>query len=179
MSGVPRLTSTTLGVFVACFVSATAMAAIGQESISTTSQSPSPQSAPYVPTLAYDVISVRQCPPGPQMNGLESPLHSGRLRATCVWAEQLIGWAYGVPWSDRVLGGPDWVQTVLSNEVRFDVLATSDGATDDKLAKLSNDQARLEKQHMLQQLLADRFRLKAHLETRDMPALVTGREKRP
>ena len=58
-----------------------------------------------------------------------------------------------------------------SNEVRFDVLATSDTATDDRLAKLSNHDASLEKEHMLQQLLADRFGLKAHLETRDRPAL--------
>ena len=58
-----------------------------------------------------------------------------------------------------------------SNEVRFDVLATSDTATDDKLAKLSNHQASLEKEHMLQQLLADRFRLKAHIDTRVRPAL--------
>ena len=73
--------------------------------------------------------------------------------------------------ADRVLSGPDWVRTLPSNEVRFDVLATSDAATDDKLAKLSNHQASLEKKHMLQQLLADRFRLKAHIETRDKPAL--------
>ena len=51
------------------------------------------------------------------------------------------------------------------------MLATSDTATDDKLAKLSNHQASLEKEHMLQQLLADRFRLKAHIDTRVRPAL--------
>ena len=168
MSGVPRLTSTTLGV--ASFALATAMAAIGQENTSATAQGSPPQSAPYVPTLAYDVISVRQCPPGPQAIGFENPAHSARLRGKCVWAEQLVGLAYGVMY-DRVLGGPDWVRTVPSNEVRFDVQATSDSATDDKLAKLSNAQAWSEKRHMLQQLLADRFRLKAHLETRDKPAL--------
>ena len=168
MSGVPRLTSTTLGV--ASFALATAIAAIGQENTSATAQGPPPQSAPYLPTLAYDVISVRQCPPGPQAIGFENPAHSARLRGKCVWAEQLVGVAYGVM-ADRVQGGPDWVRTVPSNEVRFDVLATSDTPTDDKLAKLSNHDASLEKEHMLQQLLADRFGLKAHIETRDRPAL--------
>jgi len=170
MIGIPQLTSATLGVFAACFVSATAMAAIGQERVSAPPQEPPPQSAPYVPTLAYDVISVRQCPPGPQAIGFENPAHSARLRGKCVWAEQLVGLANGVM-ADRVLGGPDWVRTVPSNEVRFDVLATSDTATDDKLAKLSNHQASLEKEHMLQQLLADRFSLKAHIDTRVRPAL--------
>jgi uncharacterized protein (TIGR03435 family) len=169
MNYVPRLASVTRSDFVACFVLATAMAAIGQENISANPQGPSPQSAPYVPTLVYDVISVRQCPPGPQAIGFENPAHSARLRAKCVWAEQLVGLANGVM-ADRVLGGPDWVRTVSSNEVRFDVQATSDAATDDMLAKLSNHEAALEKEHMLQQLLVDRFRLKAHIENREKPA---------
>jgi uncharacterized protein (TIGR03435 family) len=163
------LTSPTLGI--AGFVLATTMAAIAQENTSATPQGLSPQSDPYVPTLAYDAVSVRECPPGPQIIDFENPAHIGRLRGKCVWVEQLVALAYGVPWADRVVGGPDWVRTVTSNEVRFDVLATSDSATDDKLAKLSNHEASLEKEHMLQQLLADRFRLKAHLETRDNPAL--------
>jgi len=52
------------------------------------------------------------------------------------------------------------------------VQARSDSATEDKLAKLSDDQAKLEKQHMLQALLADRFGLRAHIETRPQPAFV-------
>jgi uncharacterized protein (TIGR03435 family) len=170
MNGVPRLTSGIRSVIVVCLVSATVMAAIGQENISANPQGSSPQSTPYVPTLVYDVVSVRQCPPGPQAIGFENPAHSARLRAKCVWAEQLVGLANGVM-ADRVLGGPNWVRTVPSNEVRFDVQATSDSATDDKLAKLSNHEAAMEKGHMLQQLLADRFRLKAHVETREKPAL--------
>jgi uncharacterized protein (TIGR03435 family) len=59
---------------------------------------------------------------------------------------------------------------VRTNEVRFDVQATSDTATDDKLARLSDDQAKLEKQHMLQTLLADRFGLRAHMETTQVRA---------
>lgn len=58
-----------------------------------------------------------------------------------------------------------------SNEVRFDVQAIADSATDDKLAKLSDAEAKLEKQHMLQELLKDRFGLQAHMETRQEAAL--------
>jgi uncharacterized protein (TIGR03435 family) len=128
------------------------------------------QSAPYVPTLTFEVTSVRECPPGPQINGFDNPPHIGRLTGRCVWVEQLIGWAFGVDYRVQVLNGPDWVRTRQSNEIRFDVQATSDSATDDKLAKLSDDQAKLEKQHMLQTLLADRFGLKTHMETRQEPA---------
>lgn len=158
-------------ILVACFVSAGAISAFGQRNISPTSAGPPAPSAPYVPTLTYDVTSVRQCPPGPQSNGWVNPLHSGRLSGTCNWAEQLIGWAYGVDYRVQVVGGPDWVKTARSNEVRFSVEARSDSATDDKLAKLSDDQATLEKEHMLQTLLADRFGLRAHMETRQEPAL--------
>ena len=129
-----------------------------------------PQTAPYVPTLTFDVTSVRECPPGPHNNGFKSELHNGRLTGTGVWASQLIGWAYGVDYRVQVLGGPDWVQVARSNEVRFDVQASSSSETDDKLAKLSDDQTKLEKQHMIQVLLEGRFGLKAHLETREAPA---------
>jgi uncharacterized protein (TIGR03435 family) len=128
------------------------------------------KSAPYVPRLTFEVTSVRECPPGPQNNGVNDPLHSGRLTGKCDWAMQLIGWAYGVDYRVKILGGPDWVKVAQSNEVRFDVQAISDSATDEKLATMSDDQAKLEKQHMLQVLLADRFALLAHMETRQVPA---------
>jgi uncharacterized protein (TIGR03435 family) len=130
-----------------------------------------PQGALYMPTLTYDVASVRECPPGPQNNGFNNPLHSGQLIGTCDWVEQLIAWAYGVDSRVQVVGGPNWVKMARSNEVRFEVQATSNSATDDKLARLSDDKAKLEKEHMLQALLEDRFGLRAHLETRQEPAL--------
>jgi uncharacterized protein (TIGR03435 family) len=172
MSGVPHLAFLALEVLVTCMVPTSVTAAFGQGNSSSASAGPSAQAAQYDATLTYEVTSVRQCEPGPQNNGFDSPTHSGRLRGTCVWAQQLIGWAYGVNWRTQVAGGPDWVLGKQSNEVRFDVQATSDSATDDKLAELSNDQASLEKQHMLQALLADRFGLKAHIETREEPAFV-------
>jgi uncharacterized protein (TIGR03435 family) len=159
-----------LAVRAACFVFGMTVAAVGQGNISPPSPARSAHEAPYVPTLTFDVTSVRECPPGPQNNGVNNPPHSGRLTGKCGWVVQLIGWAYGLDYRVKVVGGPDWVQLAQSNEVRFDVQATSDSATDDKLAKLSDDQAKLEKQHMLQVLLADRFGLRVHMETRPEPA---------
>lgn len=129
-----------------------------------------PQSASYAPTLKFDVTSIRRCSPGLSRNSFQSPLHSGSLAANGVWVAQLIGAAYGVDYRSQIFGGPDWVQAVRSNDIRFNVQAKSDSTTDDRLAKLSDDLAKLEKEHMLQALLEDRFGLKAHFETREAPA---------
>jgi len=130
-----------------------------------------PNGAIYHPNLTFDLISVRQCPPGPQSNGMNNPAHSGRFMGTCVWADELIGWAYDVDYRTQVVGGPDWVKTSRSNEVRFEIKAQSDGATEDRLARLNDENSKLEKQHMLQSLLATRFGLRAHIELKQEPAL--------
>jgi len=156
---------------VAYLASAATTAALGQGKGSPGSAGSPAEGPPYLPALKFDVASVRECPPGPKSNGLMNPLHAGRFVGTCVWAAQLVGLAYGVDYSAQVLDAPDWVKVARSNEVRFEVQATSDGATDDKLARLSNDQAKLEKEHMLRALLEDRFGLRAHMETRQEPVL--------
>jgi uncharacterized protein (TIGR03435 family) len=73
----------------------------------------------------------------------------------------LLVYAYGLT-SDptgkdnRVVGGPAWIDTD-----RFDIQAKAD----DSITSLAPDQANL----MLQSLLEDRFQLKAHIETREVP----------
>jgi uncharacterized protein (TIGR03435 family) len=74
----------------------------------------------------------------------------------------LITMAYGVD-PDTVFGGPAWLDWD-----RFDVVATTPPSTSDESAKL-----------MLQTLLADRFQLVVHRDTRPMPAdvLTVGQGK--
>ena len=157
-------------ILATCLVPLLVMQAFGQARTSSSSFAVPKRSERYAPTLTFDVASVRQCSPGPHSNGFINPPHSSHLNGTGLWASQLIGWAYGVDYRTQLVGGPDWLKTSLSNEVRFDVQTTSDSAKDDKLGRLSEEQARLEKRHMLQSLLQDRFRLRAHLETREEPA---------
>lgn len=49
----------------------------------------------------------------------------------------------------------------------YNVQAKSDDPANEKLATLTSEQLRLEQQHMMQALLADRFNLKTHWDTRE------------
>jgi uncharacterized protein (TIGR03435 family) len=74
----------------------------------------------------------------------------------------LIQTAYGVG-RDRITGLPDWV-----NSERYDIDAKMDGAAAEELKKLNPDQLKTVRQQMLQALLADRFKLSMHRETKDL-----------
>jgi uncharacterized protein (TIGR03435 family) len=84
-----------------------------------------------------------------------------RFRAR-IQVERLIEWAYNVR-DFQVVGGPEWIR---EGRFRFAVDATAGKAS-------TPDEMRL----MLQHLLADRFHLKLHRETREISvyALVPGR----
>ncbi len=84
----------------------------------------------------------------------------------------LIRFAYGPVEENRILGGPDW----LTSE-KYDIQAKVDSSIADELQKLSPVQLRLQRQRMLQALLADRFKLTVNRETRELPvyALIIGK----
>jgi uncharacterized protein (TIGR03435 family) len=67
--------------------------------------------------------------------------------------------AYGVKW-DSIVGGPDWIDTN-----GYDVDAKVTPAADAPPPKLN----RAERRQMIQSLLADRFKLIVHNETKDAP----------
>ena len=75
----------------------------------------------------------------------------------------LLQFAFGVS-ETRVIGLPAQLETA-----RFDVQAKGDVETDAQFRKLNPDQARAAKQKMMQALLADRFKLAMHFETRELP----------
>ena len=70
------------------------------------------------------------------------------------------------------MGGPKW----LDSE-RFDIEAKVDGPAAEQMRTLSREQRKLQMQAMFQQLLADRFKLSVHWETRELPvyALVVAK----
>ncbi len=85
--------------------------------------------------------------------------HSSSLHVTNFDVMNLLSMAYGIR-RDQISGLPNWREM-------FNIQAKSDSAADERLASLSKDQQTLEQQHMMQVLLADRFKLKAHWETRE------------
>jgi len=85
----------------------------------------------------------------------EMRINPGRLVARGATLTYLIEQAYGLP-PLRISGGPAWVASE-----RFDIEATAEGShSKDELL------------HRLQTLLADRFKLKFHRETKELPAAV-------
>jgi uncharacterized protein (TIGR03435 family) len=116
----------------------------------------------YIPTLTFDVASIRESPPADSITvSFQNPAHSSVLRLTNNRVMDLIVMAYGLPYYN-IAGGPDWVRGTL-----YMIEARSDSSVDEKLARLSDADARREKQHMLQVLLADRFQLKTHWITKE------------
>lgn len=82
--------------------------------------------------------------------------------------ELLIEAAYGLPFSsnDRVLGGPDWIRTTSD---RYEVIGKIDDAHYAAIQKMSAAQQHEQVSRMEQSLLANRFKFRAHIETREMP----------
>ncbi len=126
--------------------------------------SAAPGQAPssYTPTVTFDVASVR---PSPDANSFMVGGHfsadSTTLNITNFEIRNLLAMSYGIRW-DQAVGLPNWGPRVM-----FNVEAKADPSTAPLLAKLTPQQRELEQQHMLQALLADRFKLKAHWETRE------------
>jgi bla regulator protein BlaR1 len=90
--------------------------------------------------------------------------------------ELLIGAAYGLPLSSsaRILGGPDWIR---NESDRYEVTGKIDDTHYAAIQKMSPAQQQEQVSLMEQSLLADRFKFRAHIETREMPeyALVVAK----
>ena len=124
---------------------------------------PSADPVAYTPTLTFDVTSIRETErgTGPLNMGFVFPPRTGQLEASLITLATLMQVAYGFGATFQIAGGPDWL-----HDRYFHVQGKCDHSVDDALAKLTDDQARLERLHMIQAMLADRFHLKAHWETR-------------
>jgi len=150
-------------LLIAAALMSVAVPVVSGQRITSVSATSSQDATPtYTPTLTFDVASIRQSPVADSyvVSGFFAP-HSSLLRLTNFDVRNLLGMAYGVRW-DQIIGLPDW-------GVMFNIQARSGSDTDERLAKLSKAQELLEQQHMLQVLLADRFKLKVHWETREGP----------
>lgn len=109
------------------------------------------------PVASFDVVDVHVRPhssnPNPQATG--GALRGGRYDVRNATMLDFISLAYGVD-SQTVLGGPNWLA-----RNRFDVIAKApDGTSREKL------------QLMMQSMLAERFKLVLHKDTKPIPSYV-------
>ena len=126
------------------------------------------------PMQTFDVASIH-------INNAESDSHhhifndpnESHFRTVNLSVKDLIQFAYSLP-ATQILGGPSWLGATM-----FDIDAKSDSSVDAQLHALPSAQARNQKQLMVQALLVDRFHLKTHQETRQLPvyALVVANSK--
>jgi len=118
------------------------------------------QATAYTPHMTFDVASIREYRETGGMRYIDNPSDNGHYEAVGTSLRGLLMAAYGVDLPPRLENLPNWADTM------FVIRAKSDSATDEALAKLSHSDDVAEKRHMLQILLADRFHLKIHAETR-------------
>lgn len=111
----------------------------------------------------FDVASIK---PSEGLGGLTRYLPNGGIQFTDVTLKTLVEIAYAVrPF--QVIGGPGWIEVH-----GFDIEARPpiDSANPDGPAALSREQRKVGER--LRSLLADRFRLTIHRETREQPIYI-------
>jgi uncharacterized protein (TIGR03435 family) len=86
------------------------------------------------------------------------------FRTDNVALRTVIRMAYGLTSTDQVLGGPDALL-----DTHFDINAKAEAADVAATKKLTREDQRRHNELMLQSLLADRFGLKVHSDTRELP----------
>lgn len=118
---------------------------------------------------AFDVASVKPNKSGNR--GGIGILPGGQLRADSATLAELIAVSYGrtIPlYRFQVVGGPDWIDTD-----RFDVVAKAEGSAGPGTPAPSPEQMSL----MIRKLLAERFKLAAHEESKEAPIYVLSLAK--
>jgi uncharacterized protein (TIGR03435 family) len=100
---------------------------------------------------SFDAASIKPASPDEAPYSGEDG-RDGLLKMWNVSLKRCIGYAYKIP-EDRILEGPKWI-----DQLSYDILAKADHPAGEP-----------ELLNMLQPLLADRFRLQFHRETRTVP----------
>ncbi len=115
------------------------------------------------PPTEFEIADIKPSRPDETPNGRLQP--GGRLDLQAIPLKQLIQIAWDITGDDMIAGAPKFIDTA-----RFDVVAKAPGATGGSSLnpQIDIDDVRL----MLRALLADRFKLAAHIEDRPLDAYV-------
>jgi uncharacterized protein (TIGR03435 family) len=129
------------------------------QSIPEKSQAPTASQSADTPHLAFDVASIRECPPRTP-SSINNVPRSSFFKAECVNLVGLISSTYGLDIPSLLKNVPAWAKTAW-----YTIEAKSDSSTDEALSKLSDSDSYAQKREMLKALLAERFKLRIHTET--------------
>jgi uncharacterized protein (TIGR03435 family) len=142
-----------------------ASVAIGMhDKASAAAQQQTAASPSAAPAPVFDVAAIHLHISEPhEHNSIWSSTFDSHFRAENVSVVMLIHWAFEMP-ETRILDAPGW-----ASATHFNIDATADPAVDQQLHNLTSDAGRKQKEMMVQALLADRFRLVTHTETRELP----------
>jgi uncharacterized protein (TIGR03435 family) len=147
-------------VFLRSFIAVAALTISGS---STLSQPPTPQ-AETISTPTFDVASIREnLSDRHARSHIINSDHDGRFTTVNVPLGPTLQFAFGIPESQI-----DGIPSSLISK-KFDIEARSDPSVDAQLKGLPSDEAKAAKRGMIQALLAERFKLAAHTETRQLP----------
>jgi uncharacterized protein (TIGR03435 family) len=135
-------------------------------------QDPGTRQAAAAKPLAFDYVTVK---PGTHMagGGMRMSSTPNSFSATNISLEGLIMSAYDLQMDDLISGLPAWAKSAT-----FDIEAKMAADTFAAYRKLPRKLQREQDQQMMQSLLKDRFNLKVHHATRQMPvyALVIAKD---
>jgi uncharacterized protein (TIGR03435 family) len=133
----------------------------GQANASQSVSAPTHAQNTTAPRFEYEVVSIKPNKSDGNMSRLMyTPDGLSVIRSSL---QAVIANAYQVPLA-QLSGAPSWLKSDA-----YDIEAKMESSAIDELKKLSPDQARVERQHMLQKLLADRCKLAVHSETKELP----------
>jgi uncharacterized protein (TIGR03435 family) len=118
--------------------------------------------------LHFDIVTVKLSDPAKDHLALYWRQPNG-LKWDGVTLSGMIANAYGVSRivKGQIEGGPHWMDSRA-----FDINAKVDAETFARWSKMTQPEVDEQRRSMILSLLADRFHLKFHHETREMPALV-------
>ncbi len=121
--------------------------------------------APASSEPAFEVASIKPNKSGGR--GMQIGIQpGGRFTAKNISLKKLIGMAYGVE-DFLISGGPPW----LDSE-RYDIDAKAEASSEGDMRKMSDEQMEAEmdrRKLMIQALLADRFKLTLHKDSKEFP----------
>jgi uncharacterized protein (TIGR03435 family) len=159
LSGTRKKRFLTVAGFVVMASAALLILSIAQQSHA---QSQTQNTSAAASTYEYEAVTIKPSKgPGPASKIGMWPAPDG-FNAWFVTTQQMVSTAFGVE-RTRVSGGPDWFPSD-----RFDIEAKMDASVADALQKLGPEESALARRQMLQALIADRFKLAVHHETKEL-----------